>query len=101
MEGRKAGGPGWPGLRGALPPTTLPGWLGLLWAAVSHTRTHPTLKPELPEDPIPSLAEMMVGGGGSLGAAESHQARGGTEGQPELGIGGRRRQIAACGAVGP
>lgn len=79
-----------------LPPPCLAGWSSV-GCRVSHT--HTPNSSELPEDPIPSLAEMMVGGG-SLGAAESHQARGGTEGLPELGI-GRRGQIAACAALGP
>lgn len=62
-----------------LPPPCLAGWA--FCGLPCHTHTYPALEPELPEDPIPSLAEMMVGGG-SMRAAESQQARGGTQGPP-------------------
>ena len=46
-----------------------PAWLAgsSVGCHVTHTHTHPALEPELPEDPIPSLAEMMGGWGGPCG----------------------------------
>lgn len=57
-----------------------PAWLAGSSVGCRVSHTHTPNSSELPEDPIPSLAEMMVGGG-SLGAAESHQARVGQDSQ--------------------
>ena len=47
-----------------------PAWLAgsSVGCHVTHTHTHSALETELPEDPIPSLAEMMGGWGIPVGS---------------------------------